>query len=374
MGVAVRQNGQNGHHELSGGHGAATAALRAQIVRAETPRSVTIVSARGWRARILSVPLMWKIVGANGVLVAAAGVLVVLAHAPITVLALTLIASVVINHALVKLALRPLRELESTASRVWQGDLEARVAPSMVADRDMVRVGSTLNLLLDGLMADRARMRLLAAQVINAQDAERARVARELHDSTAQTLAAAMLQISATARQAKDPATEERLAELRTLVADALEEVRTLSHTIHPRVLDDLGLVAALEWLARQTRQEGTLDVEVEAEPGAEDIPRAAASVLYRIAQESIRNVLQHAHARNVRLVLECNDLAATLSVIDDGRGFDVRGAEARRPGMGLFSIRERVSLVNGTVDIQSVPGRGARVIATLPLGALRTA
>jgi len=142
-----------------------------------------------------------------------------------------------------------------------------------------------------------------------------------------------------------------------------------MSHTIHPRVLDDLGLVAALEWLARQTRQEGVLEVEVEAAPGAESVPKAAASVLYRVAQESIRNVVQHARARNVRIVLGTDGELAKLSVIDDGHGFDVRSAEARRPGMGLFSIRERVSLVNGTVDIQSVPGRGARVIATVPLG-----
>jgi len=368
----VRQNGQNGHQ--NGGNGQATtmAALRAQLVRAETPRSVARMPETTLKGRLLRVPLLWKLIGANGILVIAAIIVTLTAHHSAVVFATALLVSFAVNHYLVRLALEPLKDLEATASKVWQGDLDARVEASPIADRDMVRVGSTLNLLLDGLLADRSRMRLLAAQVINAQDAERARVARELHDGTAQTLAAAMLQLSAVARNASSPDSADALDELRSLVATALEEVRSLSHTIHPRILDDLGLVSALEWLARQTRQDGVLDVEVEAGPGASAIPAAASSVLYRVAQESIRNVVQHARAKNVRLVLTIDRDVATLSVIDDGNGFDVRSAEARRPGMGLFSIRERVSLVNGTVDIQSVPGHGARVIATVPLAPLR--
>lgn len=365
----MRDNGHAGTHAETSGQEATTAALRAQLVRAETPRTVARPPAPGVKAALLRAPLAWKLVGANAVLVVAAAIVALFARHGMLVLAGTFLISIGINLALVLLALRPLRDLEQTASRVWRGDLEARVVPSAIADRDMIRVGSTINLLLDGLMTDRSRMRLLASQVINAQDAERARIARELHDSTAQTLAAAMLQLSAVARKTDDPDAQDRLEELRSLVADALEEVRLLAHTIHPRVLDDLGLVAALEWLARQTRQEGELDVEVEAEPGAEELPKAVASVLYRVAQESVRNAVQHARARNLRIVLQADPAAARLSVIDDGRGFDVRSAEARRPGMGLFSIRERVSLVNGTVDIQSIPGRGARITATVPLG-----
>ena len=133
-----------------------------------------------------------------------------------------------------------------TARRVSAGDLEARVPPSVLADRDMARVGTTLNTLLDRLTDDRARVRRLAAQVISAQDEERARVARELHDSTAQMLAAVMLQLGAAAQESSRPRSTTRLATMRELVAEALEEVRTLSHTMHPRVLDDLGLAAAL--------------------------------------------------------------------------------------------------------------------------------
>jgi signal transduction histidine kinase len=180
-------------------------------------------------------------------------------------------------------------------------------------------------------------------------------------------LAALMLQLGVAAKESTSPALDERIAMLRDMAAEALEEVRTLSHTIHPRVLDDLGLAAALEWIARQTREQESLDVEVFAEDGPA-IPRLPASVLYRVAQESLRNAVRHAQARRVELWLRRGPGTATLEVVDDGRGFDVRRAEERRPGMGLFSMRERVGLVNGTLALVSAPGRGTRVVATVPL------
>lgn len=323
--------------------------------------------------RALRVPLLGKLAGANLVIVAAALLAVVaerrsiLPGTAVSILALALGLSLLVNLVLVHVALRPLSDLEATAARVSRGDLEARVPASILADRDMARVGTTLNTLLDRLTEDRERVRRLAAQVISAQDEERARVARELHDSTAQMLAALMLQLGVAAKESTSPALDERISMLRDMAADALEEVRTLSHTIHPRVLDDLGLAAALEWIARQTREQESLDVEVFADDGPA-IPRLPASVLYRIAQESLRNAVRHAQARRVELWLRRGPGTATLEVVDDGRGFDVKRAEQRRPGMGLFSMRERVGLVNGTLALVSAPGRGTRVVATVPL------
>jgi signal transduction histidine kinase len=137
---------------------------------------------------------------------------------------------------------------------------------------------------------------------------------------------------------------------------------------MHPRVLDDLGLAAALEWLARQTRAQEPLDVRVIADDSASCVPPELASVLYRVAQEALRNAARHADARHVAVRLRCGNELATLEIHDDGRGFDVRQAEERRPGMGLFSMRERVALVNGRLVVTSAPGRGTRVVATVPL------
>lgn len=332
-----------------------------------------------WLAGFLSVPLLWKIVGANTLVVlGAAGAIQLLHAAPATgavgILWVALAAMLVINTGLVWLALRPLAQLEEAAGRVWRGDFTARVAPSATADRDMARVGNILNLLLDGLTGDRSRMRLLASQIISAQDAERSRIARELHDGVAQTLAAAKLQIQALVHDelSMDKAMLQRLDTLRDLVTDALEELRSLSHSIYPRVLDDLGLVAALEWLSRQTREATAVDVRVESDLVA-PVPPSVAAVLYRVAQEGLRNAVVHARAGTIVLRVEADAQHASLEVMDDGIGFDLREAESRRPGMGLFAMRERMALAGGSVDIHSVVGRGTRVTATVPLTSTTT-
>ena len=252
---------------------------------------------------------------------------------------------------------------------MWRGDFGARVPRSMLADRDMARVGNTLNLLLDGIERDRERMRRLAAQVIAAQDEERARLARELHDSVAQTLAALVLQLSALRRDNREPEREGQLELVHTIASDALEEVRLLSHTVYPRVLEDLGLRAALEWLARQTRESEGVAIEVRADGVPRDLPKAQASALYRVAQEAMRNAIRHGAPSRVSLSLRGSDGWLSLEVTDDGRGFDVAEAEARRPGMGIFAIRERVALADGKVEIESAPGRGTLVRAAVPLG-----
>jgi signal transduction histidine kinase len=329
---------------------------------------------RGLAKRALQVPLLGKLAGANLLIVAAALLSVAAEHrsivpgTPVQILGIALGLSLIVNFALVYVALRPLTDLEAAAARVSAGDMEARVPPSILADRDMARVGTTLNGLLDRLIEDRARVRRLAAQVISVQDEERARVARELHDSTAQILAAIMLQLGVASRESSSPALDARIATLRELAAEALEEVRSLSHTMHPRVLDDLGLAAALEWIARQTSDQESFDVEVVAEEGHPPIPAPLASVLYRVAQEALRNAARHAGASRVEIFLQREPGRATLEVADDGRGFDVRRAEERRPGMGLFSMRERVGLVNGSLRVESSPGQGTRVLASVPL------
>jgi signal transduction histidine kinase len=327
---------------------------------------------------VLRVPLWGKVAGANLIIVlvtlAALDWMLPNARYQLGVaMAWLLAAGLLLNLALVGLALRPLRELEATASRVLRGDLEARVLPSALADRDMLRVGGAINLLLDGLTADRARSRQLAVQVISAQDQERARIAGELHESSAQTLTALVLQLSAAMRDEPNPALAARLEEIRAMAVEALEELRRLSETVHSRVLDDLGLVAALEWLARRARAASVVGVDVDASGDAAVVPHPTASVLYRVAQEALSNAIRHAHPTAVHIAVDATDTAATLRVHDDGAGFDIEEAERRRPGMGLFSMRERVALVNGTLEISSALGAGTLVHASIPLTQPRT-
>ena len=221
-------------------------------------------------------------------------------------------------------------------------------------------------------MVEAARLRTLAALTIRAQDDERARVARELHDSTAQSVAALSYQLAAAARDCDDPGLGGRLHEMRQLAGTILEELRSMAHAMHPYVLDDLGLESALAWLVRKTEEHTGLDIELDTTRGpvAADLSREGAAALYRVAQESIRNIERHSGAAKVRLALVERPTHVSLDIVDDGRGFDLQEAAARRPGMGLFAMRERLGLVDGTFEIDSAPGRGTHVHASVPTGA----
>jgi len=319
--------------------------------------------------RALELPLLWKILAIDTAINVAS--YVVFRAAPPDLAAEILIASLVVtlllNGFLVYWALVPLRRVEETADRVSRGDLAARVIPSLLADRDIARIGRTLNTVLDHVMADRVRLRQLAAQVIRAGDEERARIGRELHDSAAQSLGAVDLMLGAAAQGTIDPAFAERLRQIQKIAQDTLTEIRVLSHQVYPRVLDDLGLVAALEWLARSTREQTGIAAHAEVGVTAE-IPRPSAAVLYRVAQEAVRNVTKHSNARTLTLRLAREGASLVLTVEDDGRGFDPELAMSTTSGLGLFTMRERVALVDGQLSLTSGVGTGTRLIARVPV------
>ena len=346
-----------------------------------------------WLQRLLRVPLQAKLVGANiFLLVAATATALIVRHRELStapVLAVVIIAFLVallLNTALVMLAVRPLRVLEKTVDTIWHGDLGARVPVSLLADRHVTRVARMFNILLDGLVTDRARTRRLAIELINAADKERAAISRELHDSAAQSLAALVMQLSVVAQSAETAPREMlkmRVEGARDLATNTLEEVRLLAHTMHPRVLDDLGLIAALKRLARDTTDhlanfvssaEGNgvvvgVVVDVVAKEGTDEaIPAPAMSVLYRVAQEAVQNARRHAAPKHVEIHLSTDDETATLEVIDDGRGFDPDVALSEHAGIGLFTMRERVALIDGEFHIRSRLGGGTSVSASVPL------
>ncbi|MBX6332773.1 MAG: HAMP domain-containing protein [Gemmatimonadaceae bacterium] len=328
---------------------------------------------------LLRLPLAWKLAGANLLVVLVAGLALWVVHAPLAgawgvllIAVVALAAALLVNIALVLLALAPLNELEAAVRRVWTGDLEARVAPSPLADAELARVGRTLNLLLDGLMADRGRMRALAAEVIRSGDRERAQLAHELHDSTAQSLAALVYQLTALEQHR---ATGGELPSLDPVCAAAgaiLEEVRLLANTVHPRILDDLGLIPALRHLVRSAAEHCTVDIDVavegQAAESAKGLSPEGASVLYRVAQEAVRNALQHAGARRIALRVSDGGGAVAVRISDDGCGFDLAEAERRRPGMGLFTMRERTTLVGGQFEVITSEGQGTSVLARIPV------
>ena len=196
---------------------------------------------------ILGAPLWMKLLGSNAIIAIAAIVAVRTASNHGESFALlersllgTLAAALGINTSLVLVALRPLRTIERTVSEVRRGNTMARVPPSLLADRDMARVGSTLNLLVDTLVEDQARSRELAALVISQAELDQLRIAHELHESAAQQLAAQVMQISAIARDTSDAHTRSRLEEVRTMASDTLEHLRALAREIRPGARGDI--------------------------------------------------------------------------------------------------------------------------------------
>jgi signal transduction histidine kinase len=323
---------------------------------------------RSWLRKLASTPLLAKLV-VTDVVINVAAVWIVNNAPPrdnVEIILTSLIITLALNAAIVYWALLPLRALEATTLRVARGDLAARFAPSPLADRNLARIGRTFNDLLDRLTADRARARHLAAQVISAGDGERARIARELHDSTAQSLSALEMMLSAAIQEQTSATSAERLTTMHDIARQALGEVRTLSHTVHPHVLDDLGLVAAIEHLARRLRLQSPVKIWVVADDDGV-VPHDVGSVLFRVAQEAIGNAIKHASAHELRVSVRTSDRDVVLEIRDDGCGFNVGAAEASMLGMGLFSMRERLGLVGGTLVILSALGVGTTVRATVP-------
>jgi signal transduction histidine kinase len=318
-----------------------------------------------WFWRVLRTPLLTKLVLIDLVvnLLAFAVLQVVPAESVTEVTFVSLLGIGALNALVVTWALQPLAALEETARRVSAGEFTARTHLPAFTDRNLARIGGTFDALLDRVDADRRRLRALASEVVAAGDRERAHIARELHDGTAQSLSALDM-LLATALQAASPADQARLVVMREVVTEALGEVRALAQNVHPRVLDDLGLPSALAMLARRTRETTGLEVRV-ATSGNTSPPQAVVSVVYRVAQEAVHNVTKHAGAASVevRLVLEPD--RTTLLVRDDGRGFR-READTMPSGMGLFVMEERVSLVGGQFRLQSTPA-GTSIEVDIP-------
>jgi signal transduction histidine kinase len=319
---------------------------------------------------LLGVPLEVKLLGAN-VIILGAAVLVLFAPArlqsePLTalyILVASLIVGAIVNFTLVRLALRPINSLQRVAKLVSEGRLSERVPASAVADRQLTHLSTTINEMLDSLEAGRDRMRKLGAEVIYAEERERAQVARELHDSVGQTLAAASFQIAAVAHEIGDHNASARLAGVRELLRTALEEIRNVSRSLHPRVATDLGLPTALEALGDATQQRSLIDVQVTVDIAGVTIPLALAATMYRVAQEALRNVERHADAGRATVSLRARPGYVELEVKDDGRGFE-GPKEKKRAESGLATMRERLSLAGGELHIDTAGDRGTRVIA----------
>ncbi len=209
----------------------------------------------------------------------------------------------------------------------------------------------------------------LAARLLTAQEGERRRVSRELHDQICQQLAAIAIDLSGFADMPL-PTNEERvrrIREMRARIVKASEATRHIAYQLHPSTLDDLGLVASLRALCKEFSQREGMATEFDNGAMPAEIPLEVASCVYRVAQEGLQNIALHSKAKHVSISLRVEKGALTLSVLDDGTGFNMRTVRGKGR-LGLIGMEERARLVNGALSVSSRPRHGTRIVLSVPL------
>ena len=209
-------------------------------------------------------------------------------------------------------------------------------------------------------------------QITRAQEDERKRISRELHDSTAQNLIALLHKIENLIGKVKLPPDETKeLWDLHEQTREILREVRGYSHDLRPAIIDDLGLVPALEWVVDATKSEYKIDTKLNVTGNRRRLSPEAELLLFRIVQEALRNVGKHAHAAISLVTVEFGDKDISLTVTDDGNGFhipDDLGKLTHGGKLGLVGIRERAKLLGGKLNIDSAPGKGTTISVNAPV------
>ncbi len=203
-------------------------------------------------------------------------------------------------------------------------------------------------------------------RVVEAQELERKRLARELHDETGQALTSILLGLKPLEQSAAGDADRAALSSLRELVVSTLQDVRRLAVELRPSALDDFGLATAVERLAATFQEQTGVQVDLEAQLGDGRLPNEVETALYRIVQEALTNVVKHAGATRVSILLTHRDMSVAAVIEDDGAGFDP--AAVGHDVLGLAGMRERVGLVGGRLRIEAAEGAGTTIVAEVPL------
>ena len=269
---------------------------------------------------------------------------------------------------------RPVRELVSATQAVAKGDFSPRLA--RWADDEFGDLAEAFNAMTTELgntneiRQEREELRRqLLEKVIATQEDERRRIARELHDSTSQNLTSLMVGLKNLQDSCSEPNIENQAESLRRVAAQTLEEVHDISMRLRPRILDDLGLAAAMEQLTREWQARHKLPVDLVIHIGQERLPGEIETAIYRIVQESLTNAARYSGARSVSVLVERRGEQVIAIVEDDGRGFAPSLSPNERH-LGLAGMRERAELLDGKLTIESWPGAGTSIHVQIPISA----
>jgi two-component system sensor histidine kinase UhpB len=319
------------------------------------------------RPRLSSLPLYWRVFATNAVVLFLA--FLGLVFAPVTVSVpphlpelIVLIGGLLVMLAINLLVLRPVfRPLDELADTMRRHDpLSPGRRARIDGDPAVAALARTFNEMLERMEAER---RESAHQALMVQEAERARIARELHDEVGQTLTGVMLQVEGLAAVIPDQL-REQLDELRETARDGTEEVRRIARRLRPEALEDLGLQSALSALASRVADQAHLDVSRQLDSRL-TLSQQQELVVYRVAQEALTNVVRHAGAAHVELRLDRDDGNAVLCVRDDGRGVQ---SDDLMSSSGIRGMRERAMLIGARLAIEPGAEQGTEVRLIIPL------
>lgn len=279
--------------------------------------------------------------------------------------------SLLVDFWIVGAALNPLRDLGRLAKHLQSGDPTVELKNP---DPYTTRMANTLRALFLQLEERNRELHALSERAINAQEEERRAIAQSLHDDTGQALSMLIIHLDRIDEriQPRQKELKQQVADARALAANALTELRRILSGLRPAILDDLGLVPAIRWFARTTLEKVGIRVVVKAPGVPLELSPAITTTLFRIVQEAVSNIVRHAGAGAVTIVLQVSEGSVHLRIEDNGRGFDPGHAsrdavELQR--LGLLGIRERAELLGGKFQIESAPENGTRLQVSIPLG-----
>lgn len=269
---------------------------------------------------------------------------------------------------------QPLQRLEAKAAALAWGDFET-IEESVGGISEVQHLQKELAEMARKVQAAQEGLHDFIGAITAAQEEERMRLARELHDDTIQAVIALKQRVQLAQKSAKEQSARKSLGELETLAEQTIENLRRLTRALRPIYLEDLGLVTALEMLARETSQANKLDVQFHRLGQERRLSREVELALYRIAQEALNNVVHHASARSAKLQINFNK-EIHLEITDDGTGFSVPKSPtdfASSGHFGMLGIRERADLIGARLDVQSEIGQGTRLSVYLPASSRHT-
>jgi two-component system sensor histidine kinase UhpB len=312
--------------------------------------------------------LFTQVLVVNAVLLGAIGIVAGLvaglsAGEIVAIAAVAVIAGATVNMILLRRRFAPLEDLIEEMEKVdlsRTGSLLPGTIDGVGETEEVERIELAFLRMMRRLEAERRRA---GSAALAAQEEERARVARDLHDEVNQSLTGLLLRLEA-AREAAPPELEPELAATKALANQAMRELLSLARQLRPTALDDLGLAAAIAGLVERLG-EGEIEATIEVDGDFSDLSDDQQLVVYRVAQEALSNAARHSGAARVAVALRRGPAGVDLTVADDGRGFAF--AESER-GLGIGGMRERALLIEGELTLESRPGAGTTVRLTIPL------